>query len=288
MNKIKMIFVFFLACLFSIFANDDSSPPSIEQRLADILDSKIAAELVQKKEILKLKYGASTMKPEMQPISALSEKMSLQLPKQKPAFLGEFMSLYKKEGSNNPDVSKILRHISGLEGTEYFSNSYQEMRPLYLTSYAVKEVKTSSGIAYERIDDPLNEKFEGLQTLARQVDATFGDFIYRYRYFKSGKDVGMICVNTQKITHPDMSLISLQPEAMALSMCVYDLDDYILIHCVSTAKFPIIPFIGGKIKRSFSSRLMAIYDWFIEEYKCAEKGIEYRPKTNSDNEGKIK
>ena len=284
MKKIKTLFIFFAVCLFPIFANN-SSTRSIEQRLAEILDPKIAAELVQKKEILKLKYGASNMKPEMQPVSALSEKMSSQLSKQKPAFLGEFVSLYKKKGPNNPDVSKILCHISGLEGIEYFSNSYQEMRPLYLTSHAVKEVKTSAGLVYERIDDPFNEEIDGLEILARQIDATFGDFIYRYRYFKSGKDIGMICVNTQKISHSDMSLIALQPEAMILSMSVYDLDDYILLHCSSTAKFPVFPFIGSRIKRSFSSRLMAVYNWFIEEYKCAEKGVEYsaKKKNNFDN-----
>ncbi|AIN94892.1 hypothetical protein H0R90_06535 [Treponema putidum] len=282
MKKIKMLLIFFAVCLFSIFANDNLSSRSIEQRLAEILDPKIAAELVQKKEILKLKYGASNMKPEMMPVSALSEKMSPLLEKKKPAFLGEFISLYKKEGPNNPDISKIMRHISGLEGIEYFSNSYQEMRPLYLTSHAVKEVKTSDGFVYERIDDPLNEEVDGLQILARQVDATFGDFIYKYSYFKSGNNIGMICVNKQKITHPDMSLIALQPEAMILSISVYDLDDYILIHCSSTAKFPTFPFIGGRVKRAFSSRLTAVYNWFLDEYKCAEQGIEYSAKKNSE------
>ena len=285
MKKIKTLFIFFAVCLFPIFANENPSARSIEQRLAEILDSKIAAELVQKKEIIKLKYGASNMKPEMLPVSAFSEKMSSLLSKKKPAFLGESISLYKKEGPNNPDVSKILRHISGLEGIEYFSNSYQEMRTLYLTSHAVKEVKRSGGVVYEPIDDPLNEEFDGLEILARQIDPTFGDFIYKYRYLKEDNGIGMICVNTQKITHPDMSLISLPPDAMALSLAVYDLDDYILIHCLSSAKFPTIPFIGGRIKRAFSSRLTAVYNWFMDEYKCAEKGIEYsaKKKNNSDN-----
>ena len=256
MKKNKTLFIFFAVCLFPIFANENPSARSIEQRLAEILDSKIAAELVQKKEIIKLKYGASNMKPEMLPVSALSEKMTPLLAKKKPAFSGEFISLYKKEGPNNPDISKIMRHISGLEGIEYFSNSYQEMRTLYLTSYAVKEVKTSGNVVYERIDDPLNEEFDGLEILARQID-----------------------------THPDMSLISLKPEAMTLSLAVYDLDDYVLIHCLSTAKFPTVPFIGGRIKRAFSSRLMAVYNWFRDEYQCAEQGIEYsaKKKNNSDN-----
>ena len=285
MKKNKTLFIFFAVCLFPIFANENPSARSIEQRLAEILDSKIAAELVQKKEIIKLKYGASNMKPEMLPVSAFSEKMSSLLSKKKPAFLGESISLYKKEGPNNPDVSKILRHISGLEGIEYFSNSYQEMRTLYLKSHAVKEVKTSDGLVYEPIDDPLNEEFDGLEILARQIDPTFGDFIYKYRYLKEDNGIGMICVNTQKITHPDMSLISLPPDAMVLSLAVYDLDDYILIHCLSSAKFPTIPFIGGRIKRAFSSRLTAVYNWFMDEYKCAEKGIEYsaKKKNNSDN-----
>lgn len=282
MKKLKTIFVFFAVCLFSIVANDNPSAQSIEQRLADILDPKTAAELIKKKEILRQKYGASNMKLEMQPVSTLSESMSQFSPKKKPAFLGEFISLYKKNGPNNPDVSKIVRHISGLEGIEYFSNSMQEMRPLYLTSHAVKEVETSNGVVYERIDDPLNEEVDGLYVLARQVDATFGDFIYRYRYFKNDNDIGMICVNTQKITHPDMSLIALHPEAMMLSLAVYDLDDYILIYCSSTAKFPTIPFIGGRIKRAFSSRLMAVYNWFMEEYKCAEQGIEYSAKKKNE------
>ncbi|UTC89992.1 hypothetical protein E4N87_04500 [Treponema denticola] len=285
MKKIKTLFIFFAVCLFPLFSDKGVDTRNIEQRLSDILDPKIAAELVQKKEIIKLKYGASNMKPEMLPVSAFSEKMLSLLSKKKPAFLGEFISLYKKEGPNNPDVSKILRHISGLEGIEYFSNSYQEMRTLYLTSHAVKEVKTSGGVVYEPIDDPLNDEFDGLEIFARQIDPTFGDFIYKYRYLKEDNGIGMICVNTQKITHPDMSLISLPPDAMTLSLAIYDLDDYILIHCLSSAKFPTIPFIGGRIKRAFSSRLTAVYNWFKDEYKCAEQGIEYsaKKKNNSDN-----
>ena len=285
MKKIKTLFIFFAVCLFPLFSDKGVDTRNIEQRLSDILDPKIAAELVQKKEIIKLKYGASNMKPEMLPVSAFSEKMLSLLSKKKPAFLGEFISLYKKEGPNNPDVSKILRHISGLEGIEYFSNSYQEMRTLYLTSHAVKEVKRSGGVVYEPIDDPLNDEFDGLEVFARQIDPTFGDFIYKYRYLKEDNGIGMICVNTQKITHPDMSLISLPPDAMTLSLAIYDLDDYILIHCLSSAKFPTIPFIGGRIKRAFSSRLTAVHNWFKDEYKCAEQGIEYsaKKKNNSDN-----
>ena len=49
MKKIKTLFIFFAVCLFPIFANENPSARSIEQRLAEILDSKIAAELVQKK-----------------------------------------------------------------------------------------------------------------------------------------------------------------------------------------------------------------------------------------------
>ena len=116
MKKIKTLFIFFAVCLFPIFSDNGVDARNIEQRLSDILDPKVAAELVQKKEILKLKYGASNMNPEMLPVSALSKKMTSLLSKKKPVFLGEFISLYKKEGSNNPDVSKILRHISGLEG----------------------------------------------------------------------------------------------------------------------------------------------------------------------------
>ena len=50
MKKNKTLFIFFAVCLFPIFANENPSARSIEQRLAEILDSKIAAELVQKKE----------------------------------------------------------------------------------------------------------------------------------------------------------------------------------------------------------------------------------------------
>lgn len=281
MKKIIVILVFVVVCLFPIFSNKHDASLILEKKLSAILNPALASELVQKNEILKLKYGASSMKFEMLPKSNLSDKMREFFLKQKPAFSGEFLTLYKKTGSNDPDVSKILRHISDLEGIEYFSNSHKEMRPLYLTSYAVKEVKDSDGVAYERIDDPLDEEVDGLQILARHVDATFGDFIYRYRYFKSGNDVGMICINTQKITHPDISLIALQPDAFIVSMAVYDLDDYILIHCSSTAKFPLIPFVGSRIKRSFSSRLMAVYNWFIDEYKRAEQGIEYSAKKNN-------
>ncbi|UTC63957.1 hypothetical protein E4O00_08645 [Treponema sp. OMZ 788] len=275
MKKIKALFMFFAVCLFPIFSDNSSDTDSIEKKLSEILEPKIASELVQKKEIIKLKYGASNMEPEMQPVSALSEKMSHLLSKNKPAFSGEFLSLYKKNGPNTPDVSKILRHISGLEGIEYFSNTRQEMRTLYLTSHAVKEVKTSDGVVYERIDDPLNEEFDGLEVFARHIDHTFGDNIYKYRYFKNNSDVGMVCTNKQKIIYSDFKLISLPAEDMIVSMTVYDLDDYILIYSSMQAKFPIIPFVGNKIKRSFSARLTAIYTWFISEYKLAEQDLDY-------------
>lgn len=284
MKKIKAMLVFFAVCLFQIFSNNYADTRNIEQRLSDIIDPKIAAELVQKKEILKQKYGSYNMKPEIQPISKLNKRIENFLPKRKSAFFAEFLHLYKKQGPNIPDVSKILRHISGLEGIEYFSNSNQEMRPLYLTSYAVKEVKTQDGMVYERIDDPFDEEMDGLQILARHIDGTFGDFIYRYNYFRDETDMGMVCSNTQKITHPWLSFVSLQPEGMLVAISVHDFGDHILVYCSLNAKFPLVPFVGGRIKRSFSSRLTALSNWFMDEYRCAEQGIEYSAKKKSDTD----
>ena len=98
MKKNKTLFIFFAVCLFPIFANENPSARSIEQRLAEILDSKIAAELVQKKEIIKLKYGASNMKPEMLPVSAFSEKMSSLLSKKSLHFQANSYLCTKKKG----------------------------------------------------------------------------------------------------------------------------------------------------------------------------------------------
>ena len=285
MKKIKTLFIFFAVCLFPIFSDNGLDTRNIEQRLSDILDPKIAAELAQKKEILKQKYGASNMKPEMQPVSEVNTRMSKLLYKTKPAFFAEYLRLYKKNGPKDPDVSRILRHISGLEGIEYFSNSYQAMSPLYLISYAVEEVKTDEEVIYKRIDDPFDKEMDGLEILARHVDGTFGDFIYRYQYFRNGSDMGMICLNTQKITHPWLSFVSLQPEGMLVSISVHDIGDHMLIYCSLSAKFSLVPFVGGRIKRSFSSRLTAISTWFMDEYKAAEQGIEYsaKKKNNFDN-----
>lgn len=86
MKKIKTLFIFFAVCLFPLFSDKGVDTRNIEQRLSDILDPKIAAELVQKKEIIKLKYGASNMKPEMLPVSAFSEKMLSLLSKKKACF----------------------------------------------------------------------------------------------------------------------------------------------------------------------------------------------------------
>lgn len=249
---------------------EDKERAAAEKALVSILDEKNAGILAEEGIITSYKYKSSDMEPVLQPFSGLLTGISEffntdRSSRFKPVFLMEQLYLHKKEKGVQRDISKILRRISALEGIEYYSHSRGKMRTLYAKSFAVKAVKNGKKTEYEKIPDPLEGDAGGLTVLARQEDLTFGDTIYRYRYFTDGNSCGTVCQNAETLKYSIFRVIA--PEHLRVVLAVHDLDGYLVIYCATAADFTKLPGLETKLKNSFSSRSEALYKWFIREYE---------------------
>lgn len=244
-----------------------------DEAIFELFDEKVAKELLEKKHIASTKYRERDMSTKLLPSSDLAKKISevaaSKSKKRTPAFLTEQLYLYEKGGEESVDISKILRSISSLKGTEYFSHSSQAMKPLYVEAYAVKEVKNGKKIEYEKIPDPVEGDADGLTILTKQSDLTFGDHIYRYQYFSKGNASGAVCTNVDTFKKSIFTVLS--PEDLCIQITVQDIGSHLVVYCSTIANFARVPGIKDKVINAFSSRAEALYKWFIKEYEKASK-----------------
>ncbi len=284
MKKKILVFFCFFVLIISSFADDETSislfsgekRDRVEKVLSEVFAKESVKALLEKNKILEYKYNESDMSSQLAPKLGIVKKIQTAIsPKGfEPVFLMEGVYIFPRdnsEKSDNVDIARILKSISKLEGLEYYSHSREEMRTLYVESAAVKKIKpASSGESeYQIILDPVDEPTDGLSVLACQKDLTFGRYIYRYDYFADDSAVATVCSNTQTLKWGIFNIIS--AENLKVALVVKEYKDFVLVYCITKAKFLRLPGLKKKMKNSFSSRAEAMYNWFVDEYKKANK-----------------
>ncbi len=277
MKKSLAVLAIFITLAFSVFAeeskSDEAFSPELSAKVEDtlkvILSADTAEELAKNRKIFLYKYKEDDMKFQIAPKIEVFEKMkkSLRSDSFEPIFLLESLHVFKKEKTKaKVDVAKILKSISKLKGIEYYSHSREKMRTLYVDSYVVEKDAASK---YKKVADPLDKATEGLSILASQEDLTFGKYIYRYDYFTANGAVGTVCYNTEILKYKIFKV--LYEYNLRVGLVVKEYDDFVLVYASTSAKFASLPGLEKKLKNSFSSRADAMYNWFLKEYKDAEK-----------------
>ncbi|MDR3283714.1 MAG: hypothetical protein LBS97_00870 [Treponema sp.] len=182
-------------------------------------------------------------------------------------FFCESLYLYAKPeyrcrepGADMPIITRILRSVSHLENTEYFSPSRRRMRTLYEKSYTVDNAESRN-----RIPDPVTDTTDGLAITVIQKDLTFGEFAYLVRYRNLKTEAAFLSENIDLIKYGIFRLV--KPGNLRISVIIQDLGDYLLVYGLTGVDFFAVPGIERKLRNSFSARSDAIYLWFVEEYE---------------------
>lgn len=270
----KKFFCFFIF-VFSSLLFAQSSDTTLKLQLSKYLPEDAVTALIANQDekgaakLSKVLYNEKLMTTTLIPKSKLVEEVFSTWNHKKTVFMVETLYLYKKpeqkQSSNDSQIiSDIVHSVSRLEGIEYYSSSRKKMRTLYEKSFAVEKDSTSKRTKYSKVPDDLTAK----EQLVLQKDLTFGEYIYKYSYFKDSAAVGFVCENTEKLKYGIITLVS--PYNMNVAFSVLDLGDYLLAYANTRANIARFLGIEKKLKNSFSTRADAIYNWFISEYEKSE------------------
>lgn len=180
---------------------------------------------------------------------------------EKCSYMNETVYLYRKPaGRENRDIERILKSVSALEGITYFSNSRQEDRLLYKRSYRISDAENKTPLP-----DPVTEDLDGLSFLVLQEDLTFGENIYRFSYRKDGGCIALFFQNETPLKV--MIFTAIRAQEMKSVLLVEDLGDEILFYGLVRADYLSVPGMQKRIDASLSSRMDAMYQWFIAMYE---------------------
>jgi hypothetical protein len=256
----KLFFVFVCAFLPCVLMASD-----IESRLKAILPDSAVTDLLKHKKVQNSSYRIKGAVPVLVPDNEFAREAVSYWTGEEAPFFSESLYLYKKpEDTETSDdlakVSRILRSISRLEGISYYSTSRKQMRILYEKSYVIENQKSKRKTA-----DPVSGSADGVSILAFQKDLTFGECIYQYNYRQSADSVAFYSCNLEPMSYAFIRVID--PEKLRNSLVVQDLGDYLLVYSITRANFAAIPGLETKINASFSTRMEAVYDWFLKEYE---------------------
>ncbi len=183
-------------------------------------------------------------------------------------YMREMLFLYKKSASaaalsaeeNGKIIERILKSVSRLEGTTYFSNSRQEERLLYKRAFCISDSESKTPLP-----DPLDAEIDGLSVLVILEDLTFGENIYNFSFRKRDGQTASFFVNETPFKY--MGITGIKREELKSVLLIEDLGDEMLIYGIVRADFLSFPGIKKRMEASISSRMDAMYEWFVNLYE---------------------
>ena len=156
-------------------------------------------------------------------------------------------------------VSKIIRSISKMKGMQYYSNGDKKWETLYHKSNLIKSQTDKTAIP-----DNLSGSADGKTLYCLQEDNSFGNCYYRLDYSQRSNEVGVCFTNFEAIKYGPVSAV--KKGNLKINLDVIDEGDYFLVFMIVQAKYANIPFLEGRLNRSFNARVDAIYKWFTLQF----------------------
>ena len=236
------------------------------------------AESIMKKstyEILSKKGNASSsrykdpdvsfaLKPET-PLNCLVESNWIQ--QEKPVFVVENLYLLSKKDldSDNKNLtnieyaSKVIRSVSKLEGITYYSNFDKKKQVLYKNAYRIPDEKNRI-----RLEDDLDGNAGGKTIYAMLDDHSFGKANYKVSYKQTKNEVSAVFINVSPLYMGPVKAIS--SENLIIDLVITDCGEDFVVYLVVRAKFPALSILESTMYDSLSSRLDAIFNWFVIQF----------------------
>lgn len=164
-----------------------------------------------------------------------------------------------KTDINIDDVSVVCRSVSKMQGMEYYSSTKKKVCVLYKKAYM---------IADENSEDPIPDEntgnADGQVSYCLQDDNSFGVNKYKLSYFQSD-DSMLAQFNILDI----MGLgpfKAIYPGKMIISILIIDCGEDLLLYLSTDLESVKYPGIKGQITDSMTSRMEAVYKWFLNQF----------------------
>lgn len=157
-------------------------------------------------------------------------------------------------------VSKIIRSISTMKGTEYYSNRHKKWETLYHEAYLVKSPEEKI-----RIPDETEGSADGKTLYCMQDDNSFGKCYYTLSYKQRENEVSVCFDNFEPLKFAFVT--AAKAHNVKINLVVVDEDDHFLVYLIVQAYYPRISLLEDKMIDSFNARVDSIYKWFVSEMK---------------------
>lgn len=171
--------------------------------------------------------------------------------------------LEKKSLGENPSVekvSKVIRSISTMKGTEYYSNRHKKWETLYHDAYLVESPKKKV-----KIPDDKEGSAEGKILYCMQDDNSFGKCYYSLEYHERENEVSVCFDNFEPLKFGFIT--AAKSHNVKINLVVVDEGDYFLVYLIVQAYYPRISVLEEKMIDSFNARVNSIYKWFVSQMR---------------------
>lgn len=254
------VFIFgivFAACTaFSAAAYDASA----------LVDSTTYSKLKKDGQITYSYYKKTNVKLTLTPNTTLAKASTKNWTNSEdPVFIVENLYLMPKSklGSGNPSktnieyASKVIRSVSKMQGMKYYSDG--KLETLYKEAYTIKGPKDRTKVA----DDTAGSA-DGKVLYCMQNDNSFGKTNYRMDYRQTASEVSSCFTNTTPLYVGPIKGIN--NGNLKINLVIIDCGEDIMVYMLVQAKFPALAILENSMNSSFTSRLDAIYKWFISQF----------------------
>ena len=237
----------------------------VGQKNADILRKKGTVSLVHPIEENQLSLVPSCAYSDLVK-NSLVEKDEKNVP-----FVAEFLYLVPKsellEGSTKTDVtvddvSKVLRSISRMQGMRYNFDKKKNGEVLYKSTYMIESENSKV-----KIPDQIQGSADGKVFYCYQHDNSYGDINYVLNYRQNENTVYVNFSNTSPMSMLGLKAVS--EGKLQLNVLSIDLGDQLLLYLSSDVDSISVFFfdVRKKMTESMTSRMKAIYLWFLQQFK---------------------
>lgn len=155
-------------------------------------------------------------------------------------------------------VSKVIRSISTMKGTEYYSNRHKKWETLYHDAYLIKSPEDKSQIL-----DDTEGSADGKILYCMQDDNSFGHCYYKLSYLQRENEVSVCFDNFEPLKFGPVT--AAKAHNVKINLVVVDEGSYFLVYLIVQAYYPKISMLEEKMIDSFNARVDSIYKWFVKE-----------------------
>lgn len=255
---------FFLALLLSLPLLEVNALPDN----SEIISSELLAELQSAGEMQNIFLNDDAVNLSLLPNTELSAfAVGHWDYKEKPRLTSEKLFYVDKTAYGNvsiDDVSKIVRSISTMKGTEYYSNRHKKWEILYHDAYLIKSPEDKT-----RIPDDTEGTADGKTLFCMQDDNSFGKCFYKLSYLQRENEVSVCFDNFEPLKFGPIT--AAKAHNVKINLVVIDQGSYFLVYLIVQSYYPRISFLEEKMIDSFNSRVDSIYKWFIAQLEERRK-----------------